>query len=106
VLRGHGARISAKAENDDSAFPVPDPDSETDEWLVSGCAYRFFGEVDLAPDLRDGEDAVGEIHFIDGCHPGDGSLRVEVSGLLSLSLLQERLNQLDTDIGVVPHGAT
>ena len=71
---------------------------------MNGCAYRFLEELDLAPDLGDDEDAVDEIHFIDGCQPGDGSLRVEVSGLLSLSLLQERLSQFDTGIGMVLHG--
>ena len=45
-----------------------------------------------------------EIRFIDGCHPGDDSLHVGVPDLLSLSLLQKRLSQLETGAGIVPHG--
>ena len=62
-------------------------------------AYRLLEDLDLGPDLT-GKDAVGEINFIDGSCPGNDYLGVEAADQVSISLLQKRLNDLDTGIRI------
>ena len=62
-------------------------------------AYRLLEGIDLGPDL-DGEDAVGEIRFIDGVCPGNDSFWAEAADEVSVSLLQKRLNELNTGIRI------
>jgi hypothetical protein len=62
-------------------------------------AYRLLEDLDLGPDLT-GEDAVGEIKFIEGASPGNDYLGVEAPSQLDISLLQKRLNDLDTGIRI------
>ena len=62
-------------------------------------AYRLLKEYDLGPDFNS-PDAVGEIVFADCPFPGSDYLGVQAKDLVSLSLLQERLNQLNTGIHV------
>jgi hypothetical protein len=66
-------------------------------------AYRLLEDLDLGPDLV-GENAVGEIRFIDGPCPGNDYLGVEVPTLVDISLLQKRLNELNTGIRVSLEG--
>jgi hypothetical protein len=72
-----------------------------DTWARSespnALAYHLLGGLDLGPDLS-GLNAVGEIRFIDGSCPGNDYLGVHAADAISLSLLQLRLNQLDTGI--------
>ncbi len=60
-------------------------------------AYRLLENLDLGPELC-GENAVGEINFIDGPCPGNDYLGVHAPTQLDLSLLQARLNGLNTGI--------
>jgi hypothetical protein len=62
-------------------------------------AYRLLERYDLGPDLS-GPGRVGEIRFIDGPCPGNDYLGVEAPSLLDLSLLQHRLNQLQSGIQI------
>jgi len=63
-------------------------------------AYFLLESLDLGPELT-GADAVGEIRFIDGACPGSNYLGVEAADEVSISLLQKRLNELDTGIRVL-----
>ncbi|MDA9983097.1 hypothetical protein N9H39_10310 [Gammaproteobacteria bacterium] len=62
-------------------------------------AYRLLDGLDLGPNFNS-PGAVGEIQFIDGACPGSDYLGVQTEELVSVSLLQERLSQLDTGIHV------
>ena len=62
-------------------------------------AYRLLEGLDLGASLS-GADAVGEVEFIDGPCPGNDYLGVQAAGLVSLSLLQQRLNDLGTGISI------
>lgn len=62
-------------------------------------AYRLLENLDLGPDLV-GKDAVGEIRFIDGPCPGNDYLGVEAPTPVDISLLQKRLNELETGIRI------
>ena len=59
-----------------------------------GRAWDYLDELDLGPAFGKQPDAEGEIRFIDGPMPGNDSRWVEVDDFLSVSLLQNRLNQL------------
>ena len=63
-------------------------------------AYRLLENLDLGPELC-GENAVGEINFIDGDRPGSDYLGAHAPGQLDLALLQKRLNDLDTGIRIL-----
>jgi hypothetical protein len=70
-----------------------------DSWALhdSPTSQAYFALVDL--DLGDdfeSPDAVGELLFIDGACPGNDFRGVQAVGDVSLSLLQNRLNALDT----------
>jgi hypothetical protein len=60
-------------------------------------AYRLLEDLELGPSLS-GPDAVGELIFTDGACPGNDYLGVSAADHLTVSLLQERLNQLDTGV--------
>ncbi len=67
----------------------------------SRLAFRFLEELelDLGPEL-DGDNGVGKINFYDGLAPADDSQIVEVPDLLSVCLLQKRLNEIDGTVSV------
>ena len=63
-------------------------------------AYHLLESLDLGPDLT-GPKAVGELNFHDGLNPGAKDyLMVTVKDDISISLLQQRLNDLKTGIKV------
>ncbi len=62
-------------------------------------AYHLLESLDLGPDLT-GPKAVGGLNFIDGPCPGVDYLGVTVEDDISISLLQQRLNDLQTGIKV------
>ena len=61
--------------------------------------YHLLESLDLGPDLT-GPKAVGGLSFIDGSRPGCDYLGVTVEDDISISLLQQRLNDLKTGIKV------
>ena len=70
-----------------------------DTWLARGeapdtLAYAYLEPLDIGPELGAGS-AAGRIDFVNGPCPGNDSRFVSVPDLLSLSLLQKRLNQID-----------
>ena len=80
-----------------------------DWWEVVDCwsredspnarAFNLLADLDLGPTLS-GQDAVGEIRFIDGPCPGNDYLGVEAPTPTDISLLQKRLNELRTGIRI------
>lgn len=62
-------------------------------------AYRLLENLDLGPDFNS-PDAVGHIEFMNSPNPVSSYLGVHTQDLVSVSLLQERLNQLNTGIHV------
>ncbi|MFT5501527.1 MAG: hypothetical protein ACI88G_001664 [Woeseiaceae bacterium] len=80
-----------------------DPDVVFEFWARSNSsnakAYRLLEGLDLEPDLH-GDDAVGEILFIDGPAPGNDYLGAQATDEVTISLLQKRLNDLDTGIRI------
>ena len=63
-------------------------------------AYKYLDDLDLGPEFGLCEDAKGEIRFIDGPMPGSNCRWVEVGDLLSVSLLQNRLNELGENVSL------
>ena len=55
--------------------------------------------MDLGPQLGGG-DTVGRIDFVDSPCPGNDARFVSVPDLLSLGLLQKRLNQIDNTVRI------
>ena len=80
-----------------------DPEIVIDYWArhdsSNARAFYLLEGLDLGPDL-DRKNAVGEIRFIDGACPGNDYLGVEAADQVSISLLQKRLNELDTGIRI------
>jgi hypothetical protein len=80
-----------------------EPDFVMDWWVrkdsSSALAYRYLEDLDLGPHLA-GYKVVGGLNFIDGASPGNDYLGVEAVDEISLSLLQQRLNELGTEIEV------
>ena len=82
---------------------------DVDEWLYledwarqdspQRIAYDYLSRLDLGLAL-DSDDADGAIEFIDGPCPGNDYIAVHAPDMLSLSLLQERLNQLGEEVKV------
>jgi len=62
-------------------------------------AYRFLEGKDLGPELGTG-DGAGSIVFYDGFSPANDCQVVAVPDLLSLSLLQKRLNLIDDSVAI------
>ena len=81
-----------------------DPEFVVESWGRSESpnaqAFYLLDGLDLGPDLE-GANAVGEIRFIDGACPGNDYLGVRATDQVSVSLLQKRLNELDTGIRIV-----
>ena len=108
---GYGVDLDSYAQDylvleDDEIF---NPDEEAnneiyiDHWYrhnsSTACAYRYLEELELG--LRaEGQTDLGCISFIDGEHPGSSYLAATVPDLISLSLLQQRLNQLNTGLRI------
>jgi hypothetical protein len=63
-------------------------------------AYRLLDDLDIGPVLRDSAGSLGHIEFVDGACPGNDYIGVHVHDDVSLSLLQVRLNDLRTGIGI------
>ena len=74
-----------------------------DSWVRSESptaeAYFYLEGLDLGSELAS-SGGMGEILFIDGSCPGNDYMAVHAADALSLSLLQERLNKLDTGIHI------
>jgi hypothetical protein len=62
-------------------------------------AYRYLESLDLGSDFN-GANPVGGLDFIDGACPGNDYLGVEALDSVSVSLLQQRLNELGTGVKV------
>ncbi len=79
-----------------------DDDVVLDWWLrhqsPNALAYKQLEGIDLGPQFDIAGKTVGGIRFIDGFYPGNETLWVQVPDLLSISLLQARLNELEQDI--------
>ena len=81
-----------------------DDDLVFDWWLrhqsPNALAYQELEGIDLGPEFDIAGKTAGSIRFIDGFHPGNETLWVEVPDLLSISLLQARLNELEQGIRI------
>jgi len=62
-------------------------------------AYRLLDGIDLGSGF-DGDDPVGHLEFMDGPNPCSNYLGVQTEDPVSISLLQKRLNDLNTGIRV------
>jgi hypothetical protein len=62
-------------------------------------AYRLLDSLDLGPDFASG-DSVGQIQFLNCPNPGSNYLGAQTEDAVSISLLQKRLNELNTGIRV------
>jgi len=81
---------------------IEDPEIVLESWAFhssSAEAFYLLEGLDLGPDLNR-KDAVGQIRFIDGECPGNSYRGVEAVDQVSISLLQKRLNDLDTGIRI------
>ena len=65
--------------------------------FTGGKAFRFLRDIDLGPEFDDGSSA-GSIDFYDGFSPANDCQLVAAPDLLSLSLLQKKLNHIDGTI--------
>jgi hypothetical protein len=89
-----------------SEFEQPmDYDASCDLWLMrhgpSAQAYRLLEPLDLGPALR-GPEAVGGLDFIEEMNMGGSNwLVVSPQNEVTLSLLQQRLNDLGTGLRIV-----
>jgi hypothetical protein len=99
-MNSWGVEAEELAEEIDYQFVV-------DHWVrhvhPQAMAYHFLEELDLMPEDGD-PSAIGNLDFIDGYFPGSDYLGVHAPDKISLSLLQERLNQLDTGIHIILEG--
>ena len=66
----------------------------------SAQAFHLLQELDIGPLLSGPGDAVGGLSFIDGPSPCSNYVGVHADDDLSISLLQQRLNDLGTGIAV------
>lgn len=86
----------------DRLYTKADDDLVLDWWLrhqsPNALAYKELEGIDLGPQFDVAGKTAGSIRFIDGFHPGNETLWVEVPDLLSISLLQARLNELEQGI--------
>ena len=78
-------------------------DSEVFSWWLrhqspNALAHKHLEGLDLGPELGRRGITAGGIRFVDGFHPGNETLWVDVPDLLSISLLQARLNELGQGI--------
>lgn len=74
------------------------------EWAVSQSpsaqAFTLLEGLDLGPALRGRRNEKGRVDFIEGSAPGDSSRWVECKDLVTISLLQARLRELELPIAV------
>lgn len=63
-------------------------------------AYRFLESLDLGPQFS-GQDAVGEIRFIDGASPASDYLGAHAPSELDIALLQKRLNDINAGVRIL-----
>jgi hypothetical protein len=66
----------------------------------SALAYRLLEELNIGPKLAGPCNEVGGIKFVDGDSPGHDYIGVHAYDNLSISLLQNRLNELGTGIAL------
>ncbi len=90
--------------DEDFDFDDPaDPDVIADFWVPSDSpnakAFHLLHDLDLGSDLC-GEDAVGQLIFYDNPMFGGDYLGVETPCEVTISLLQKRLNELNTGIRI------
>ncbi len=87
-----------------------DEDCPENYWLEDWCrshspnadAYTYLESLPLVDRNYDSPyEAIGGLTFIDGDGPGNDYRGVHAADLLSISMLQERLNQLDQLVGLV-----
>jgi hypothetical protein len=82
---------------------IQDPVMLENTWLRRDSpmarAYRLLENLDLGPDLN-GKDAVGQIDFLDAPNMHSWYLGVQTEDPVSVSLLQKRLNDLNTGVRV------
>jgi hypothetical protein len=80
-----------------------DPWSVEDWWSLKysshGAAYHYLESLDLGPQLK-GHRAAGGLDFYCGGSPGNSFLAVDAMDEVSLSLLQQRLNELGSGLEV------
>ena len=73
-------------------------------WLMndspSANAYNLLEDLDIGPELAGENGELGGIDFIDGQCPGVNYLAVHCEDELSISLLQAKLNELDTGLAL------
>jgi len=99
--------------DDPEDFPALSLEDTVDEdalmgyWTRNGSpdakAFDYLQWMDLGSELQ-GNDAIGEIQFYDGVHPGNDSKLVIIPDDLSLSLLQNRLNEMGEAVLIKPIG--
>lgn len=74
------------------------------EWAVSQSpsarAFELLESLDLGPELKGQKNAKGRLDFFEGTAPGDCQRWVECKDLVTVSLLQARLRELDLPIAV------
>lgn len=79
-------------------------DDYYEHWALSESpnvlAYNLLDGLNIGPKLAGPGDKVGGLQFIDGDAPGHDYRGVHADDDLSISLLQHRLNELDTGIAV------
>jgi len=63
-------------------------------------AYKYLSDLDLGPEFGKSDRAEGEIRFQDAPTMGSDCRWAEVDDLLSLSLLQNRLNELGENVSL------
>ncbi len=63
-------------------------------------AYKYLSDLDLGPEFGKSDRAEGEIRFQDAPTMGSDCRWAEVDNLLSLSLLQNRLNELGENVSL------
>ncbi len=82
---------------------IQDLDMVENTWLRRDSpmanAYRLLNSLDLGPDFES-EDAVGQIDFLDCPNMRSYYLGTQTDDPVSVSLLQKRLNDLNTGIRV------
>ena len=82
---------------------IEDADMVENTWLRQDSpmarAYRLLQNLDLGPGFK-GEDAVGQIEFLDAPNMGSWYLGTQTEDPVSVSLLQKRLNELNTGIRI------
>lgn len=76
-----------------------------DEWASSegpcAQAHYYLSDLDIGPEIHVGGQEIGHLEFIEGPMPGSNYVGVRVPDDVSLSCLQQRLNQLGQNCAVV-----